>query len=117
MKIEVGKQYALKVTTDEFLARVLRELGEDEKDPDVGPMYEISIHVYDDELNEMSEDEANPPSHREPSPLVRALIDAAYEQGLEDAVAMAKKLGAYSELVSTNAVVNAINSLMEANDE
>jgi hypothetical protein len=54
MKIEIGKEYDLKVTTDEFLATVIRELDDTEKDPEVGPMYEVTIHVYADELTERS---------------------------------------------------------------
>jgi len=65
LNIEIGKEYHFVPTTDMFLATVVRELGDDEKDPEVGPMYEITIHAYPDELSEKEED--NAPSEQAPA--------------------------------------------------
>jgi hypothetical protein len=37
-------------TTDEFAATIIRELTEQECDPEVGRMYEVLVHAYADEL-------------------------------------------------------------------
>ena len=51
MNITLGQQYTWKPTTDEFRARVVRRLTPDEVDAEVGPMYEIVVHAYADELS------------------------------------------------------------------
>lgn len=50
--IEIGKQYPVTLTTNDFLATVVRKLvpGVDDLDPEVGDMYEVTIHVYADEI-------------------------------------------------------------------
>ena len=51
MRVVLGQEYTWNPTTDEFRVRVVRELGSDEVDPEVGPMYEITVHAYADELS------------------------------------------------------------------
>jgi hypothetical protein len=46
----VGDVVRFKPTTDEFVVEILRELNPDEVDPEVGPMYVVGVHAYDDEL-------------------------------------------------------------------
>ena len=50
MNIEIGQEYLWKLTTDTFRGRVVRELDDTERDPEVGRMYEITIQVYEDEM-------------------------------------------------------------------
>jgi hypothetical protein len=40
-------------TTDEFAVTVVRELTEQECDPEVGRMYEVLVHAYADELTRL----------------------------------------------------------------
>ena len=51
MKITLGQQYTWKPTTDNFTVRAVRELTIEEKDDEVGPMYEVVAHAYADELS------------------------------------------------------------------
>lgn len=41
-------------TTDKFAVTIIRPLTDDEKDPEVGPMYLVAVHAYADELEELS---------------------------------------------------------------
>ena len=47
---EAGATMMWQPTTDLFRARVLRELTDEEKDPEVGPMFEIAVQAFGDEL-------------------------------------------------------------------
>lgn len=37
-------------STDEFRVRIIRRLNADEVDPEVGPMFEVAAHAFEDEL-------------------------------------------------------------------
>lgn len=53
-----GEKVYARLTTDEFRGEIVRELTPDEVDwDDVGPMYVLAIHVYEDELTREEKEE------------------------------------------------------------
>jgi hypothetical protein len=47
---EPGEKVEVDLTTETFQGPIVRRVGRDEKDDDVGPMYVMEIHVYEDEI-------------------------------------------------------------------
>jgi len=47
---EVGQEYTWNLTTNTVKGKVVRELGDSERDPEVGRMFEITISVFEDEI-------------------------------------------------------------------
>ena len=45
-----GDRVNIQVTTDHFTGPILGRVPQSELDPDVGPMYVVGIHVYQDEI-------------------------------------------------------------------
>lgn len=51
--MNVGDTYMVELSTDAVPAKIVRELGDEDRDPEVGRMFEVVISVFEDELQEL----------------------------------------------------------------
>jgi len=54
--MNIGDTYMVKLSSDAVQAKIVRELGDEERDAEVGRMFEVVISVFEDELQELVAD-------------------------------------------------------------
>jgi len=54
--MNIGDTYMVKLSSDAVQAKIVRELGDEERDAEVGRMFKVVISVFEDELQELVAD-------------------------------------------------------------
>ena len=54
--MNIGDTYMVKLSSDAVQAKIVRELGDEERDAEVGRMFEVVMDVFEDELQELVAD-------------------------------------------------------------
>lgn len=51
--MNIGDTYMVKLSSDAVQAKIVRELGDEERDAEVGRMFEVMVQVFEDELHDL----------------------------------------------------------------
>jgi hypothetical protein len=51
--MNIGDTYMVKLSSDAVQAKIVRELGDEDRDAEVGRMFEVVVQVFEDELHDL----------------------------------------------------------------